>query len=92
MTPNPPIQSYPDGTIVATGQGVEVYRLLMLKHRMILEVNHPTMRFRISTGPIIRQILTEHGIQNLPRQKAKLLEVYTEWLDPYLATLTSDPA
>ena len=68
-----------NGFIICGKENTAKYRLIALKHALSLE----TKGIRFSRGKAsvsVRNILAENGVQS-PWNKAKLLEVYTAWLD-----------
>jgi hypothetical protein len=58
---------------VYQGPNIEVYRRLMLKSRLKLEIQG--IRFRVLTAPAVRKLMG-----STTRSKKKLLAEYTEWL------------
>jgi hypothetical protein len=63
-----------DGTIVATGDGVLVYRLLALRSMLKLEITG----LKHSSGSVAKRIRDEFGLKS--RNKQKLLEEYESML------------
>lgn len=59
-----------DGTIIATGDGIAVYRLLALRSALRLEIHG----LKHSSGSIAERIRKEFGLKS--RNKTKLLAEY----------------
>lgn len=69
-----PIEHTDTGATIITGDSIDLYRILAMKHRLGLEVKG--LRFKINTAPHVRKL-----IGSKTRSKAKLLEEFEAWIE-----------
>lgn len=68
-----PIERTDTGATIITGDSIDLYAILAMKHRLGLEVKG--LRFRVNTAPAVRKL-----IGSKTRSKQKLLEEFEKWI------------